>query len=572
MRRRALLTAFLVLLLVPAGLVLALPWLAEPGLRLALRHAGLGEAVAFDDLDLGTGAVELVGLRLGDGRDLALERLRVEYGLAGLARGRVREVRLDGLVLRGRLDGSGLHFDALDRLAGGADGRETGATPLFPRPDRVELTSARIELATPLGGLVLPVSGEAHPVGGGRAAVRLAVAGGTLTATAAEGAAVAGVLRADLEVAGEIAVRALPRADAVTAAGTLELAAEDMLLPGVGARVTGGGPIRLALDGGRLTARLDAFGLEATDPGADLTALAELMPPPLALTLGTAAAPLELAIDGLGSPDAALTLRGPAVLASAGPRLTAEVGAALILGADGEPLRLEPSTLSLSATDLSWQRLALPRAELMVEARGTPGDLRAALDLDLSAEGEPVPGLRLDGARLRLPADARLDGSLLTLRPRPGARLGAAAFRWRDSVRGDAIELPLDADAGPLLEASLRGDRLAHGRYRFALLPAPFAIRVLQADGAPLELRGTTPRLDLDLHDWATGRLLLADARVEIPVYRLEIAEAGAEVQLAGGGLAAGSAVPVRAGSVRHTGDPAWFRPLSLRGVLRPEG
>ncbi|HET6519250.1 MAG TPA: YdbH domain-containing protein, partial [Geminicoccaceae bacterium] len=184
----------------------------------------------------------------------------------------------------------------------------------------------------------------------------------------------------------------------------------------------------------------------------------------------------------------------------------------------------------------------------------------------------PVPGLRLDGARLRLPADARLDGSLLTLRPRPGARLGAAAFRWRDSIRGDAIELPLDADAGPLLEGSLRGDRLAHGRYRLALLPAPFAIRVLRADGAPLELRGTTPRLDLDLHDWATGRVLLADARVEVPAYRLEIAEAGGELQLAGGGLAAGAAVPVRAGSVRHTGDPAWFRPLSLRGVLRPEG
>jgi hypothetical protein len=166
--RRILLAALLALLALAAVSL----WIA----RLRLAEALVTRAVAAVGLtgarvtvaEIGARRARLVELRVGEPADLEAAELTLRYALPGLLRGRLAELDVDRLRLRGRIDTGGFSFGSgSGRLAGG------GGAPAFPPVDRIRLRDARALLDTPAGPLEISGEAEARSDGALEAALAL---------------------------------------------------------------------------------------------------------------------------------------------------------------------------------------------------------------------------------------------------------------------------------------------------------------------------------------------------------------------------------------------------------------
>jgi hypothetical protein len=139
-------------------LVAALPWLAEPALRVGLRLAALDD-VDFERLRFAWGDLELEGMALGQAHQ-ELRRLHIVYRLPDLFDGRLERVEIEGLVVRASWRDGRLHLAGIESTDG------AGGPPL-PIPDLGEavLRDARLELTTDLGTLQVPLSAQIRTIG-----------------------------------------------------------------------------------------------------------------------------------------------------------------------------------------------------------------------------------------------------------------------------------------------------------------------------------------------------------------------------------------------------------------------
>jgi Dicarboxylate transport len=155
--RRFLIALAAVIALV-ALLVAALPWLAEPALRLGLRLAAPHD-VDFERLRFAWGDLELEGVALGQA-DQELGRLRVAWRLPDLLEGRLERVEIEGLVVRASWRDGRLHLAGIET----ADEAEGPPLPM-PEVEEAVLRDARLELSTGLGSLQVPLSAQVRTIG-----------------------------------------------------------------------------------------------------------------------------------------------------------------------------------------------------------------------------------------------------------------------------------------------------------------------------------------------------------------------------------------------------------------------
>jgi hypothetical protein len=161
-RRRVLLAALAALVvLAAAGLWRARLRLAEALVTRAVAAAGMAGA-RVTVAEIGPRRARLVELRAGESAELEIAELTLRYSLLGLLRGRVGELTLDGLRLRGRVGADGLSLGPAD----GA-GRGGGGVPGLPPIDQIRLRDARLELETPAGPLALAADAELARAGAG---------------------------------------------------------------------------------------------------------------------------------------------------------------------------------------------------------------------------------------------------------------------------------------------------------------------------------------------------------------------------------------------------------------------
>ena len=266
-RRRALAAAGAALVLV-AGVAFwrARLRLAESLVMRAVAAAGVaGAEVAVTEI--GPRGALLEHLRVGEaaGADLEIERIALRYSVLGLLRGRLGEVAVGGLRLRGRRDDAGLSFgklDALRRRAASPDA-STGAGSL-PPIDALVLQDARVEVAAAGRSLLLRMDGELALAPGGPR--------GRLTVEAIRSGRAPPVV---------FALQVSPEGAAPATAGEIPLALEVSAAEG-----------RATLRGdGRL--RLDPFGAELGLAGALVFAPGALQPEDLAPEIGTFVAAAE---------------------------------------------------------------------------------------------------------------------------------------------------------------------------------------------------------------------------------------------------------------------------------------
>jgi hypothetical protein len=512
------------------------------------------EEIAVDQIRVGLKALELTGLQIGGAADHRARRVRVDYRISGLLQGRIDQVSLEGVTVRGRLDQDGLRLQGLDAMTAGD---EAGGLPALPLPDRVSARDVRIELATPLGLLIVPVQAELEPRQD-RAVFRLRAEG-------AELAAPAGELRADLRIEGEVPPEQVS-ARAITASGRVQLQAEDLTVPEVASGLGGTGELAFVLERGQLDASLSHARLEVEAFAPEWDKVAALLPAPWRAEL---AGPTSIS----ASFAAGVLLRGSGDLAlrAAGPHLRAAWTATAELDPDWRVRELVVPDAEIDGRDLRWADLRLERASIRAEGAGALEEWQGTLDLDLAGAGAPWPGVMLEDGAARADLDVRFAAGRLDLVAREQGTLQARSLSWGDDVRADGVEVQVRPGSAPMLSATVGNGSIEWRQRLDASLP-PFDLR-LAADAAPLRLEAETLEIEVaGGADGPGGRVVLGGGAVHWPAQQLRASGIGAEVHLFDGGLETGRAIPISIAAIAHERAPAWFAPLGLQGSVQPEG
>jgi len=117
-------------------------------------------------------------LRIGSEGDLVVERIDAIYSLSSLMAGRLEELSVRGVRLRGTIDESGVSFGALDPLLekGGGGGESPAPVAALPAAN-IAIEDFEVRLETPRGPVAMSFEARVSDVGGGDIEAR-----GTLTA------------------------------------------------------------------------------------------------------------------------------------------------------------------------------------------------------------------------------------------------------------------------------------------------------------------------------------------------------------------------------------------------------
>jgi hypothetical protein len=413
---RLVLIALAAVLSLVVVLIAALPWLAEPAVRVGLRLAALDD-VRFERLHFAWGDLELEGIALGQ-TDQEARRLRLVYRLPDLLQGRLERVEIEGLAVRAAWR------DGRLQLAGIEGTGEAAGPPLaIPDVEEAVLRDARLELSSGLGTLQVPLSAQFRTIG-----ERLAF---DATIDDARLAGTEGTIDANGAIEGELS-RAAPLAlDQARATGSIAVVAEPATTQTIGGEATA----RFDLADAQLrveTRIVDGAWQGATVSEARIELVAEGSAQAARGTLG-----LELSDAGFAAPD--LALGG----ASLGQRLdwryaagtlslhAAEPGALALESLTAPDLRAGPLRLRLEPADrpllelsidegqpAAWRQHASAVIEALEAHLAAPAPLHLqsqAGAITLAAEGAG-PNLRqaeidLSDGQLRLPEHAlALDG------------------------------------------------------------------------------------------------------------------------------------------------------------------
>jgi hypothetical protein len=529
----------------PTGLVRALLWVAG--------H----DEITVEQIRVGLNGIDLTGIAIGGAAAQRVSRLRVDYRPAELLRGRIQQVSVEGATLRGRIDQDGLRLQGLD-AAGAGDDRPT-RLPVLAMPERISARDVKVELATPLGRLIVPLEAELHPE-----QERAVFA---LHAEAAELGAPGGVLRADLRVEGEMPLDPQAIAGATTASGRLQLRTEGLSVPGVASGLDGAAQLAFVLERGQLDASFSdtRLRLEAIAPEWDR--LAALLPAPWQVDL---AGPAGISAS-FGNGEILLKGSGDVTLTTAGPHLRAALTATVDLDSDRRVRELVLPDAEIDLRDFQWGDLRLDRASVRTEGAGSLEEWQGTLDLDLAGAGAPWPGLLLENGTARAALDVRFAAGRLDLIAREQGALLVEALRWADDVRVNGLEVRVPQSSTPLLTAKFGNGAIAWQQRLDASLPA-FDVRRIGGE-APLRLEAETLQVELAgaADGLGSGRVVLRGGAVQSPAHRLRLSGIGAEAHLAGGGLEPGRPVPIAVATIVHEAAPPWFAPLSLQGSVQPE-
>ena len=202
------------LILVAAALaaIAALPRLAENRILHALAEAGVTDARLTVE-SVGWREASITDVRIGDG--LSIAAITARYGLGDVMDGRIRELAVDALLLRGEASGAGVSFPALDPLLGNGGGG--GRIPL----DTIILRNSHVELTTPLGDVAAALEGTVHiaPEGdlNGLLEIHVDAANGQLSGRLTFAASPAQAYDAQLEITETVLGAAPPLAGEVAA-------------------------------------------------------------------------------------------------------------------------------------------------------------------------------------------------------------------------------------------------------------------------------------------------------------------------------------------------------------------
>ncbi|MEE8248415.1 MAG: YdbH domain-containing protein [Alphaproteobacteria bacterium] len=318
-------------------------------------------------------------------------------------------------------------------------------------------------------------------------------------------------------------------------------------------------------------ARLAPEALDAIGVPAELRPLIERE---LSLVFSPSGVPIAR-ITGLpGAPEAELVLDGAVRLSAAGGlavsgrgRVQAHLGEAVELG----EFELPRVTLALPALTVAGQTLSGARFAGAVEGRA--GALRGRGRLDVELPRITFNGLNIDLFSARLPLSFEFRARRIAARlEAPGTvRVGAL---WHQAGLRPLADLELQVPAATLtleLPAGvLPGVTLEH---TISLAPSDLELEIDRQGGPALEIAARSGKITLAGRlapgQPYGGELTIAEARLALPQYDLDLDDIAATVTLGAGHDAPLARFTI--GALRHTAEPALVAPLRLEGEIVSE-
>ncbi|MEM7024304.1 MAG: YdbH domain-containing protein [Pseudomonadota bacterium] len=534
------------------GLILAtaaaLPWLAEPALRLGLRLAAINN-VNFADLRFAWGEIEVDGLVLDP--DQRLDKLRIIYQPQQLLDGRVEHVEIDGLAVHARWHEGQLGIPGLP-----AGDESSGGNLLVPEIGQVMVRDAQLVLDTDFGVLEAPLTAEVRTVDQ-QFIFDAAIENGRFTG--ADGA-----IRADLDLEGHLPADSTLDITQVAASGSVTLTADGVGI-GLAEGIDGAARLAIALDGGRL--RVETSELAATVARARLDDpnVAAALPLPWHVQLGEEQ---PLLIDAeIGTDD--VSVDGALALATAGPHAELDFELAAVFA--GAEISVGPSRARIVVNDAAWRGARLAEARIDVRGEGDKQRNEGVIGIEISGAALENADLTVAGVALRQQFDWFHEQNSLRL------QLGAAG-----TLEIDEIATP-DLLIAPLRIGTKPGDQplilldLNDGAIGSWSQHLTAAIEILQAQVGAESLALQSDRGDIEVNlegsgsDLQGGKIDLRASTLKLPAHQLALDGIAATVGLSGDGLAMGEAVPLSIERISHEGRPAWFAPMAFRGSAQPD-
>ncbi len=556
---RAFGAVLLVVVLLVAGMVGALLWVPGPLLRAGLRVAGI-ESVEFDDLQVGPGALELTGLRIGPAPGDRLASLRIRYQLSDLVRGRITSIEAEGLQLQGRIVEGRLDLAGL----GPGAGRDGGGFALPAWPEELVLRRAEVQLGTPWGELRLPVSGALRP-GRPEAEFNISVAGGQLINDA-------GRLGADLDLHGHLPLDPGVTLAAVSAQGHANVVAEHFAVPGLAGAIEGRGELAFTVERGRIDGRIGPAEASVGSLAPQLAGLAEALPPPWQIRLGDRSGPIRIA-GPLEIATAAFTIAGGLDLAAGRAQVGADLEATLRTDGAGD-LEAGNARATLNLAQIQWRQVSLATGRVGLRAEGGPRRWQGTVDLELAGGGAPTPQIALTGASLKQTLAAIFADHRLTLSASEPGRLAVDRLTWPNRGRAGPLAWQLEPGEPPLLVVRFGASGTLDWQQALRAKGEAFELATGEPAAGGIKGRAELADLSLTANGDRTGleaaEIKVAGGRLQLPDQQIALDGIATGLALTADGLAPGQTIPVTVASVSQGGKPAWFAPLALSGTLRP--
>ena len=591
---------------------------AMPVGTITLRDARIEVASPLGAITVAAnGAAEIV-----DGRGVHVRAEVAVQALSGRLGGTLTLTANDGGEFAARLDiADGAAYIPpfrAGRITGSVTAQGTGAA-LEAAEVRLSLADVELplapstvgEIAATLAGGRLSADGALYTSDGGFAitaeatiadvaepASRFVVEGEVTVAdaraldiTALDGAApddVAGRGRAGFTLSGVLPQRAVLGAAhdlgaglaTLSLAGALDLALDDVTLPGLAAGLSIDGRVTAEIAGGALTV-MAGDGLRLAVASLDPALLHSLGVP--AMARPHLDGPLVLAFDGGGATLVHVRPTSQAVVIDAAARgrlelaggavVTAAIDATVETDGRGAPRRFSLRRLDASAGGLAFVGADVALDRLRLNLAGTPASFAGTMRLDVSATAIDLTGLSVD--RPRLTADAAIafrDGGF-AVSLAEGTRLDATGL----SVAGvfqttGPVGLRAVAAEHPALTIDFddAGAPVLRHRLRLAMSAVEGAVRL--PGGVVLAAEIALPDVRIDGADGGAGVIVVAGGALRLPAYRLALEGIDATLDLDAAGPAMGRLADFAVGNLRHTAEPPLVAPLRLAGAVDRDG
>lgn len=533
--------------LVLALLILGLVAFAQTWLRLGLKLYGI-EDVSFEGFQIGLNQTELRGLKIGQPDNQSIDLIHLDYTPGALLGGHINQLTIVGLNIKANLDD----------LISSSPEQDPVSIPVGSFVDRFVLKESRLELETPIGPLIMPLSGQIT-TDNDQMAFKLNAD------RMHSGPSDNGVL-AVLTVEGILPVNDEPLLDQLTASGQLLLQANDASLPeGAGGLhgedLIAEGLITFDMKDGGIDASTDNLLIEVARLPFDTKPL----PLPWKVNLGKPTHPLH--VKGRNEDNLwRFALDGFLGLQAKLGRADTDLDLLIALDDEGHFQSLDRGLVALEIQDIAWKDTTLRNGKADLDLEGTKNALRGQLSLATNGVAWSDPPYTIDDVALSQDLSVAFDGQVLDLAVANEGRISVGRVHAVDQVESGWFTIRLRPGDGPLISLDIVEQSWRHqldAEIDPVRLETPAGQWWARIEELTLVATGGAERPDI-------GDLVVKRGRADLPSANLALTGIESALQLTGDGLAADQTIPLTIRNIRPLDEPKSFSPLRLDAALAP--
>lgn len=490
-------------------LIAFLIWSLPVTLPLGLRLAGIDD-VRFGAIDVGFRGASIEALSIGDPPRQSVATIEAGYSFKSLLNGRLDRLHIDGLIVEAAFrDGMFSLGDAEEDSEAAREGASDLPGPLAA--ERLSIAKSRINIETPHGLVSLPFSGEVA-LADNRLQFDLDIPSATLETERA------GILKAALQLSGQLPLAGTPGIEQVTASGRLDIDGNDIWF-------------------------------DRDDDQAAISATIDL----------------DFA-------DGRLTIKGPLEVSGTESDADGRLKAAIAFDEHWQPASIADGEIIVDVNRLDGEALKLDRAHAALGFDGPLDDLKGSLTFDiegLTASFGDVEVQRIKGSRS---LDLALQGKRLEVTARDAGKKfsidGVTLYDGGEEVLATGwFTIPWPEREAPWLRLNLEDGDFETD---LALVIDPMRIET-GSNRLWARIEDLTMRLKGDADGLKGGSIRIRRGRTDLPSANLALTGIESDFLLNDQGLDPSEPILLQVRALRPIDEPRPFSPLRLDAEITRE-